>query len=115
MITKFLALLGTLSISLGILALFAGVRGYPLLLIAAGGIVLALPCVHRSGGKSLSRHPGDNGHVEFSMPPVGSCPPERLREARLLAARVVESTSPPGSPESPDVQEAPRAPHQQKR
>ncbi len=93
MITRFLVVLGVLGISLGILALVAGARGYPLLLIAVRGIVLALPCVHRSGGTSVSRH--DDGEVAFSMPPVGTCPPERLSEARLLAARVVESSGPP--------------------
>ncbi|MEG9249235.1 hypothetical protein V6S67_14200 [Arthrobacter sp. Soc17.1.1.1] len=105
--TRFLVLLGILGISLGILAQVSGARGYPLLLIAAGGVVLALPCVHRSGGKCVSRH--DDGDVAFSMPPVGTCPPERLREARLLAARVVESANPPGAAgtaEAPDTVEA---------
>lgn len=105
--TRFLVLLGILGISLGILAQVSGARGYPLLLIAAGGVVLALPCVHRSGGKSVARHHGD---VAFSMPPVGTCPPERLREARLLAARVVESANPPeaaGTAEAPDTVEKP--------
>jgi hypothetical protein len=108
MTTRFLVVLGILGISLGILAQVGGARGYPLLLIAAGGVVLALPCVHRSGGKSVSRHDGD---VAFSMPPVGTCPPERLREARLLAARVVESANQPetaGTAEAVDTAETPQ-------
>lgn len=90
--TRFLVPLGMLSISLGLLALFAGARGYPLLLVAAGGIVLGVSCFHRGGGSAALRPSEDPATVEFSMPPVGSCPPERLRDARELAARVVESS-----------------------
>lgn len=102
--TRLLVPLGMLSISLGILALFAGARGFPLLLIAVGGIVLALPCFQR-GGHPHARHSDDGGTAEFSMPPVGSCSPERLREARLLAARVVESTRPPEASDRPPQHE----------
>lgn len=104
MTTRLLVPIGMLTISLGILALFAGARGFPLLLIAVGGIVLALPCVHR-GGDASTWHPDDGETAEFSMPPVGSCSPERLREARLLAARVVESSRAPETTDGPQQHE----------
>lgn len=91
--TRFLVPLGMICISLGILALFAGARDYPLLLIAAGGIVLARSCFHPGRCPRASHPAADSGRAGFSMPPVGTCPPERLREARDLAARVVESTN----------------------
>jgi hypothetical protein len=90
MTTRFLSPLGFLSATLGLLALLAGARGYPFLLIAAGGILLALLCI-RPGACSADAHTSD-GHTAFSMPSVGTCPPERLREARVLAARVVEDS-----------------------
>ncbi|MHA7208744.1 hypothetical protein [Arthrobacter sp. MDT1-65] len=104
MTTRLLVPIGMLSISLGILGLFAGARGFPLLLIAVGGVVLALPCFHR-GGDTHTWHSDDGGTAEFSMPPVGSCSPERLREARLLAARVVASSRTPETSDSPRQRE----------
>ncbi len=95
MTTRFFLPLGILSISLGFFALFAGARGYPLLLVVAGGIVLARLCFRRvpapRGNSDVGRSSG------FSMPPVGTCPPERLREARDLAARVLEASDTTGA------------------
>ncbi|MDN4610580.1 hypothetical protein [Arthrobacter burdickii] len=95
MTTRFLLLLGMLSISLGMFALFAGDRGYPLLLVVAGGIMLARLCFRPGSPPSSS---SDDRHApRFSMPPVGTCPPDRLREARDLAARVVEASNSGGA------------------
>ncbi|MHA7279362.1 hypothetical protein ACX80H_06385 [Arthrobacter sp. MDT2-2] len=98
--TRFLVPLGMISLSLGILALAAGARGYPLLLIVTGGLVLALLCFRR-GGNSTASSPA-RSCAEFAMPPVGACPPERLREARDLAARVVEESNERGTPQRRD-------------
>lgn len=94
--TRFLVPFGILSISLGILALFAGARDYPLILIAAGGMVLARSCFQPGRCPRASHPAADSRRAGFSMPPVGTCPPERLREARDLAARVVASSGTEG-------------------
>lgn len=98
MTTRLLAPLSMITVSLGIFALFAGARGYPLVLITAGGIVLAVLCFHPGGAPAAGSSPAEPETSTFSMPPVGSCPPERLREARDLAARVVASSDRTGSP-----------------
>ncbi|MHA7178929.1 hypothetical protein ACX80J_02320 [Arthrobacter sp. MDB2-24] len=98
--TRFLLLLGMLTISLGIAALAAGAQGYPLLLLVAGGIVLALLCFRRDGGSTPSSCA--RRHSDFAMPPVDACPPERLREARDLAARVLEAANERGSTQRRD-------------
>ncbi|OUM40209.1 hypothetical protein B8W73_17625 [Arthrobacter agilis] len=89
-----------ISLSLGILALAAGARGYPLLLIVTGGIVLALLCFRRDGNSAPSSCA--RRHSDFAMPPVGACPPERLREARDLAARVIKASNERGTPQRRD-------------
>lgn len=92
MTSRYIAPLGMISMSLGIFALFAGARGYPLLLITAGGIVLAWLCFQPGGTAAPTRGSDESVSSEFSMPPVGICPPERIREARELAARVLASS-----------------------
>lgn len=92
MTTRSSLLLGTLSISLGILALFAGARDYPLLLITAGGFVLARLCIHPGTRTHLQRSTDGSGRTGFALPSMAACPPERLVAARELAARVVAST-----------------------
>jgi hypothetical protein len=96
MISRCILPLGMLSISLGMFALFAGARGYPLLLVVAGGIMLARLCFRP--GCTPSSFSEERRAPEFSMPPVGTCPPDRLREARDLAARVVEASDAGGAP-----------------
>lgn len=81
-----------ISTSLGILALFAGARGYPFLLLAAGCIVLAHSCFSTGGPSVVSREEPVSG-ASFALPPVPDCPPERLREARTLAARVAQAAN----------------------
>lgn len=96
--TRYIAPLGMITMSLGVFALFAGARGYPILLITTGGIVLAWLCFRPGEPRTTMRGPVDHVPSEFSMPPVDACPPERLREARQLAARVVASSSQGESP-----------------
>jgi hypothetical protein len=92
MTTRFLAPLGLLSATLGILALVADARGYPFLLIGVGGILVALSFIRPGACSSGSPAAPAGDPAGFSMPPVGTCPPERLREARVLAARVIEAS-----------------------
>ncbi|MBG6224552.1 hypothetical protein IWX63_001111 [Arthrobacter sp. CAN_A2] len=99
MTTRLLLPLATLSISLGIFALAAGSRYYPLLLIVTGGVLLARLCIRPGGPRTppaaMGREKADpSPHGRFSMPPVEGCSPERLREARDLAARVLDATGP---------------------
>ncbi|MPY10002.1 hypothetical protein [Arthrobacter bussei] len=92
MASRLLVPLGMISTSLGILALFAGVRGYPFLLLAAGGIVLARSCFSTGTDPAATR--ADPAPVpQFALPAVPECPPERLREARTLAARLARAAS----------------------
>lgn len=90
MASRLLVPLGMISISLGILALFVGARGYPSLFIAAGGIVLARACFATGGPPSRTRDEPVTA-ARFALPSVPDCPPERLRDARTLAARVVQA------------------------
>lgn len=92
MASRLLVPLGMISTSLGILALFAGVRGYPFLLLAAGGIVLARSCFSTGTDPAATR--ADPAPApQFALPAVPECPPERLREARTLAARLARAAS----------------------
>lgn len=92
MASRLLVPLGMISTSLGILALFAGVRGYPFLLLAAGGIVLARSCFS-TGTVPAATRADPAPAPRFALPAVPECPPERLREARTLAARLARAAS----------------------
>lgn len=92
MASRLLVPLGMISTSLGILALFAGVQGYPFLLLAAGGIVLARSCFS-TGTVPAATRADPAPAPQFALPAVPECPPERLREARTLAARLARAAS----------------------
>lgn len=92
MASRLLVPLGMISTSLGILALFAGVQGYPFLLLAAGGIVLARSCFS-TGTVPAATRADPAPAPRFALPAVPECPPERLREARTLAARLARAAS----------------------
>ncbi|MHA7240079.1 hypothetical protein [Arthrobacter sp. TMS1-12-1] len=97
MTTRLFLPLATLGISLGILALTAGWRDYPLLVIIPSALFLARLCFRPGGADGVRRaakDPGTADPARFTMPPVDTCPPERLQEARDLAARVLDAAGP---------------------
>jgi hypothetical protein len=109
MASRLLVPLGMISTSLGILALFAGVRGYPFLLLAAGGIVLARSCFSTGTDPAATR--ADPAPApQFALPAVPECPPERLREARTLAARLARAASEDRASVAGDGADAPGSP-----
>jgi hypothetical protein len=109
MASRLLVPLGMISTSLGILALFAGVRGYPFLLLAAGGIVLARSCFSTGTDPAATR--ADPAPApQFALPAVPECPPERLREARTLAARLARAASEDRGSDAGDGADAPGSP-----
>ncbi|WP_422390541.1 hypothetical protein [Arthrobacter sp. N1] len=108
MASRLLVPLGLLSTSLGILVLFAGIRGYPFLLLAAGGMVLARSCFSTGVPAAMRADPAPG--PQFALPTVPACPPERLCEARTLAARLARAASEDHGPDAGWRAAAPDAP-----
>ncbi|MFC3300269.1 hypothetical protein FJV46_07255 [Arthrobacter agilis] len=92
MIARLPVPIGMLCIALSSLALMAGDRGISLLLLALGGFLLARSCFTCGGAPPTSLRSADDARAPFPVASLGDCPPERLREARELAARVADST-----------------------